>query len=129
MASAVGVWRIGKWWCCYAGLLNQSGEIPGEGSIPLSSAMNKVLEGRIRRYVDGRMPLRRFYDWYMRWHCRLSEDRTGMVERPGDDTRVTLVVYEFTSEPIASDPCREEWLKGELKNILACEGRWKKLEE
>ena len=31
-------WRIGRWWCCYVGLLNRSGEIPGEGSIPLSSA-------------------------------------------------------------------------------------------
>ena len=86
--------------------------------------MIEVLERRIRRYIEGKISLKRFYHWYMQWKCWVNEEGTGIEDNPDEDTRVTLVLYEFTSEPIASDPCREEWLKGELLNILEKKGRW-----
>lgn len=89
--------------------------------------MNEYLESRVRRYVEGSISLSRFYHWYMMWHC--WSDGEGIINNPDDDSRVTLVIYEFTSEPIASDPCREEWLKQELMNVVNGEGRWHNTEE
>jgi len=88
--------------------------------------MVDVLERRMRRYIEGKISLKRFYHWYMQWHC--WTDGEGILNNPDDDSRVTLVIYEFTSEPIASDPCREDWLKGELSNILEKKGRWENTE-
>lgn len=98
------------------------------GSSPARVTMVEVLERRLRRYIEGKISLNRFYHWYMQWKGWVNEEGTGIEDNPDEDTRVTLVIYEFTSEPIASDPCREEWLKRELSNILELKGRWKNTE-
>jgi hypothetical protein len=76
--------------------------------------MHYQIEIRIKAYLSGTMKLMTFYDWYMNWHW----------ENPDEDNRVTLVLYEYTSEPIRSDPGREEWLKREFVDILLEAGRW-----
>lgn len=84
--------------------------------------MNRRIEKKLRKYLNGAITLSQFYHWYMNWRAYVVD---GGIVTHEEDNRVTLVLYEYTSEPIYSMPDREDWLRKELQAILDGTGRWK----